>query len=200
MGRCSVCRHENRAAIDLALAGGIAAQAIAKRHGLGRQSVWRHGREHLSSELKAALSLKLLRREGSARQVVLEEGANTLEILKSIRALLFTRFLSAVDSGDDRAVVSLSGRLLESLQISAKLTGELVPAANVNVTTIVLQPGFQEFRAQLLAILRQYPDAARAVSDAFRGLGETASEEMRRSVPQPAPMIEGTATVIDDAA
>lgn len=200
MPRCTVCAHPDRAAIDIALASGIAARAIATKHNLNRQSVWRHGRQHLTAELKAALSLKLLRREGSARQVVLEEGANTLEILKSIRAILFTRFLSATDNGDDRAAASLSGRLLESLQISARLTGELAPAAGTTIQNIVLSPDYQRLRTELLRVLSCFPEAREAVAAVFRGAGEQAAAEMARSVPRPAPMIEGVATEVPDAA
>jgi hypothetical protein len=201
MPRCTVCSHSARPQIDLALASGIAAQAIAERHGLNRQAVWRHGKQHLSPEVKAALALKLVRKEGDTRAVLLEEGAGTIEALRAIRAPLFAQFLSAVDCSDHRAAASLAGRLHEGLQISARLTGELMPAAGVNITNIVLSPDYQRLRAELLRVLSRFPDAREAVAAVFRCAGEQAAGEMARSVPRPAPaMIEGTATEVSDAA
>ena len=57
--------------------------AIAERFKVSPDAVWRHGREHLSPELKAALALKLIRREGDTRAVLLEEGAGAVEALRA---------------------------------------------------------------------------------------------------------------------
>jgi hypothetical protein len=190
-----VCSHPSRPEIDRAIAVGLSKRAIGVRFGLSGDSVWRHGQNHLSPEIRAALALKLIRREGDVRAVLLEEGSNAIEALRAVRAPLFGRFLVAIDTGDDRSAAALAGRLHEGLALSAKLTGELLPAAGTTITNIVLSSDYMRLRSELLAALRPFPEAARAVAEVFRRTGETAAVEMARSVPRP--MIEGTATRIE---
>src|SRR5271170_3948574 len=53
------------------------------------------------------------------------------------------------------ALPSLAARLHEGLAMSARLAGELMPAANVtNIANIVLSPDYQKLRQQLLVVLR----------------------------------------------
>ena len=64
------------------------------------------------------------------------------EALRAIRGPLFGLFLAAVDTGDNKAASTLSGRLHENLARTAKLTGELVPHAGTSITNILLSPDF----------------------------------------------------------
>jgi hypothetical protein len=72
------------------------------------------------------------------------------EALRAIRGPLFGLFLVAVDTGDNKAASTLSGRLHENLARTAKLTGELVPHAGTSITNILLSPDFQRLRAELI--------------------------------------------------
>lgn len=199
--RCTICHHPDRPAIDLAVAGGLVKRAIAARFHISADALWRHSQAHLTPELKAALALKLIRREGDTRAVLLEEGAGAVEALRAIRAPLFGRFLAAVDIGDDRSAVALAGRLHEGLALSAKLTGELMPHMAVNIGAVVLHPDYQRLRGALLRVLSRFPEAREAVAAEFRQFGEAAATEMARSVPRPAtPMIEGVGIEVSDAA
>jgi hypothetical protein len=188
--QCTICSHRDRAQIDLALATGLSKRAIAEKHRVHYDAVWRHGRNHLSPELRAALALKLVRKEGDTRAVLLEEGAGAVEALRAVRAPLFSRFLVACDTGDDRAAAALAGRLHEGLALSARLTGELIPHASVNITNLVVSADYIKLRSDLLAALRPFPAAAAAIAEIFRATGERAATEMQRSVPR---VINGTA-------
>src|SRR5665647_371044 len=53
--QCLTCRHRERGAIDLALARGVSLGALAKRYGLGPDSLQRHARNHLPPQLRASL-------------------------------------------------------------------------------------------------------------------------------------------------
>lgn len=179
--RCSICRHPQRPNIDLAIVTGVSRRMIAQRYKVGPDSVWRHGREHLTDEMRAALATKVLQREGDTRRVLLEEGANVVEALKAIRGPLFGLFLTAVDVGDGKTAAAISGRLHESLQLSAKLTGELLPNAGTTITNIVLSADYQRLRAELLRVLERFPDARTEIAAVFRRHGEMAAAEMRGS-------------------
>src|SRR4029077_13613199 len=86
MKRCRVCVHPSRPQIDLCIAQGLSKRSIAARFGLSGDSVWRHGQNHLSPEIRAALALRLLKKEGDNRQILLDEGANATQVLAATRA------------------------------------------------------------------------------------------------------------------
>jgi hypothetical protein len=161
------------------------------RFKVSEDALWRHSRNHLTKEIRAALALKLVAKEGDTRAVLLEEGASTAEALKAIRGPLFGLFLGAIDAGEGRTAAQIAGRLHEGLSISAKLAGELIPAATTNIQNIVLSPDYIRLRGELLNALRPYPEAARAVAEVFRRAGEQAAAEMHRTAARP--MIEAQA-------
>jgi len=176
--RCTICNHPARPQIDLAIATGLSKRAIAERFGVSRDAVWRHAQAHLTAEMRAALAIKLLQREGDTRRILLEEGAGVTEALKAIRGPLFGLFLAAVDTGDNKAAAALSGRLHENLALVAKLTGELVPHAGTSITNVLLSPDFQRLRAELIRVLARYPEAQAEIAAVFRQAGLRAATEM----------------------
>ena len=182
--RCTICNHPARPQIDLGIATGLSKRAIAQRFKVSRDAVWRHSQAHLTAEVRAALAIKLLSREGDTRRILLEEGANVAEALKAIRGPLFGLFLAAVDIGDSKSAAALSGRLHESLALVAKLTGELAPAAGVTVTNILLSPDFQRLRAELMRVLARHPEAQAEVAAVFRRAGARAAAEMGAPAPK----------------
>jgi hypothetical protein len=76
-----------------------------------------------------------------------------------------------VDLGDARAAIAISGRLHESLSLTAKLTGELVPHTGVSITNVLLSPDFMRLRAELLRVLARYPEVREEVAAVFRRAG-----------------------------
>jgi hypothetical protein len=182
--RCTICAHPARPQIDLALASGCSKRNIGQRFGVSPDAVWRHGREHLTSEMRAALATRLLAREGDMQRILLEEGEGVVEALKAVRGPLFTLFLAATDAGDYRAAAALSGRLHESLALSAKLTGELMPRVGMTITNILLSPDFQRLRGELMRVLARHPEAQDEVADVFRKAGLQAAAEMGAPTPK----------------
>src|SRR5713101_3860681 len=89
--RCTICQHPQRPNIDLAIATGISRRLIAARFKVSADVVWRHGREHLTPEIRAALATKVLAREGDMRRILLDPQRNFL--LTSIFSLVTTAIL-----------------------------------------------------------------------------------------------------------
>ena len=81
----------------LAIATGISRRLIAARFKVSADAAWRHGREHLTAEIRAALATKVLAREGDMHRILLKEGSGVVEALKAIRGPLFDMFLVAID-------------------------------------------------------------------------------------------------------
>jgi hypothetical protein len=54
--RCLVCQHPQRPAIDLAIAMRCSKRQIGDRFKRSADAVWRHGKAHLTPEMRAALA------------------------------------------------------------------------------------------------------------------------------------------------
>ena len=93
---------------------------------------------------------------------------------------LFGLFLAAVDTGDNKAASTLSGRLHENLARTAKLTGEFVPHAGTSITNILLSPNFQRLRAELIRVLARYPQVQAEVTARLPPGGIKGSHRDRR--------------------
>ena len=176
--KCQVCTHPERPNIERAIATGVSRRSIGERYKVPPDAVWRHGRNHLTPELRAAIATKVLDREDDVRTAILEEGDGIVGSLKAIRSPLFALFLTAVDATDGRIAAALAGRLHENLQIAAKLTGELAPHAGISITNVLLSPDFMRLRQQLLDALKCHPQAAQDVAAIFRAASLRAAAEM----------------------
>ena len=67
----------------------------------------------------------------------------------------------------------VSGRLLQTLRLGAQKTGELAQAGpKTSITNVVLSPVYLELRGKLMMALRQHPEAAKAVAEAFREIDQ----------------------------
>jgi hypothetical protein len=172
---CTICAHDLRSKIDLALASGIGVKFVATRFKISRFALYRHQKAHLPPEIRALLAAKVLQRENASRAVLLEEGAGIAGGLKAIRDPLFTLFQVAIENGDWKAASTLARRLMESLEFTAKLTGELLPHATNNITNIVVSSDYQKLRSDLLAALAHHPQARRDVAALFRRVGGEAA-------------------------
>lgn len=198
MPRCSVCQHNDRPAIDYAIASGMALRAVARRYKLSEDAVQRHSTRHLSPEQRAALALKLVARQGDIHSQLLEKGATVTEMVSALQGPLWALFLKATDIGDAKAASTIAGRLLESLSLTAKITGELLPHAQTSTVNVVLHPSYQSLRTRLVEVLDRFPEAKAAVIEAFNAAGATAIAEMRQQAP--GRLIEGRAENVSDAA
>jgi hypothetical protein len=96
---------------------GSAGRLIAARFKVCADAAWRHGREHLTPEIRAALATKVLAREGDMHRILLEEGSGVVEALKAIRGPLFGMFLVAIDLRQAR-VCDAGGRCPVSILLS----------------------------------------------------------------------------------
>jgi hypothetical protein len=67
----------------LAIATGISRRLVAARFKVSADAAWRHGREHLTPEIRAALATKVLAREGDLHRILLEEGSGVVGTLAS---------------------------------------------------------------------------------------------------------------------
>src|SRR5215217_4115725 len=122
--QCTVCRHRERAAIDLGLARGVAVRALARRFRLGSDSMYRHARNHLPPQLRAKLVA------GPDLDIDLDrlretESASLLGGLVALRHRLFAGLDAAEEAGDSNMVARVSAQLHRNYEIVGKLLGDL---------------------------------------------------------------------------
>jgi hypothetical protein len=152
MSRCSVCAHPDRDRIDAALLAGASHRVIARQFGAGHDAVQRHAASHLA--LKTAEANRAVERD----------------ILSEVERIIgrIDRALDRVEkAGDDRTLFLGLRERRATIELLAKLRGELDERAVVNVLAL---PEWLSVREVLLAALAPYPDARVAVGEAMAQL------------------------------
>lgn len=150
---CTVCRHEDREAIDFALLSGQSLRDIARRHGVSKDAVQRHGQAHVSP------ALAVVRRDRATR------GARTVlerveELCERAEGILTAAEADAKPSLSLQAIRELRG-LVELL---GKLTGELDERPTTNVLNVIASSDWIAIREAVLDALAPFADARAAVA------------------------------------
>src|SRR4029079_8378825 len=86
--KCDCCASEHRAAIDIAIVAGVGYRVIAERFGVGRSSVSRHAKAHLTEAQRAALLTARKPTAIDAEQLAETERAGLLGHVVAQRARL----------------------------------------------------------------------------------------------------------------
>lgn len=175
--QCTVCRHREHAAIDLALARGVSLGALAKRYGLGPDSLQRHRLNHLPPQLRATL-LAGPDIEGVDLDRLREtESQSLLMNLVSLRNRLFASLDVAEEAGDANMLARVASQLHKNMEIVGKLLGDL--SAGHTTTNILIQPAYVELRVALVSALAAYPDARQAVAQVLHTIEGKAADAIR---------------------
>jgi hypothetical protein len=174
--QCHVCKHRERAAIDLALARGVSPGALARRYGVGSDSLYRHSRNHLAAQLRAKLIA------GPDLDIDLErlretESQSLLMNLVALRRRLFHSFDVAEENGDSHMVSRIAAQLHRNMELVGKLLGDL-NVGHTSVTNVLIQPQYVELRVGLVNALRPFPEAARAVASVLHQIEGKAATDM----------------------
>jgi hypothetical protein len=174
--KCKVCKHPERWRIELLKAGGASLNSLARKFGVGRDSIDRHWHRHVSPETKASHlcgPAELASLAGKAAQ----ESDSVLDYLRMCRVVLTSQMSVASEAGDTRGAAYVTGQLVKVLDSIARITGEvgdLARSTTYNITTnnvalLAENPAFARLQATLLRALGPYPEARNAVVLALRG-------------------------------
>jgi hypothetical protein len=185
------CRHPEIARINYLLAsGGASLRPLAAKFGLSVNSLHHHRHKHISPEYTAAVRIGPLQSEEQLRDLCAQNGVSVVENLRALNAGVVSRWLAALEAGSDDVFISLTGQIRKNLELLAKLTKELVPAATTvvtNNTSIQLfeAPAWCEAIAALGLALRPFPEARAAVIEVLRRLGASNDGLLIEARPQP---------------
>jgi hypothetical protein len=185
--RCGVCRHPERARIEMLRAGGASYESIGKKFGMLKDVVWRHWRDHVSDETKAQYYAGPVQLHELAQRAA-AEGLSLLDYLSIVRSTLLTMFQASAQVGDRHGASATAGRLLQCLGEIGRITGELGRIGNGGVTVtnnvmVLNSPAFAQLQTAILQALAPHPAARADVILALRQL-ESAPEPQAPLAPE----------------
>jgi hypothetical protein len=173
--RCTVCQHPERGRIDYLLCvaegnHGSGRRALGEKYGLSQHAIWRHGKAHISEEYRKAARVGPFQSEEELRRLVAESGASALDRFNALYNGHLSRWLHALEIGDDDAMTrhgALMGQLLAKIGV---ITKELTPSsAHTSITNnLTLSPDYYVFQQRAAAVLRRFPEVWEAWQQEFR--------------------------------
>lgn len=194
--RCSICKHPDRARIELLRAGGASLDSLATKFSVDRTSLHRHWHKHVTPDAKAGYlagpdQLDALRDKAAA------ESDSVLDYLRITRTALLSSLMACSEAGDARGVSMVAGTLVGCLERIGKITGQIsqiTSQTNINLA-ILNSPEWASITGDLLRALAPFPAARTAVAGVLRsreaGTGQIIS--LPPAAPRPlSPIIEGT--------
>src|SRR5260370_3024941 len=174
--QCQVCRHEERWRIELLRAGGASLDSLAKKFNVDRDAIWRDWNRHVSAEMKAGYLAGPVQLQDLAAKAA-DTGASVLDRLHAVRTVLMGQLAIATEAAGGRGAAYIAGRLTATLEVIARISGELGDLArsttyNItnNVAVLTEHPAFMKVQASILRALGPHPDARAAVVAALRDL------------------------------
>jgi hypothetical protein len=173
--RCTVCAHPERGRIDYLLCvaegnHGSGRRALGEKYGLSQHAIWRHGKAHITEEYRRAARVGPFQSEEELRRLVAESGASALDRFNALYNGHLSRWLHALEIGDDDAMTrhgTLMGQLLAKV---GQITRELTPpsAHQLVQQNFVMTADYYLFQRRALAVLRRHPEALQDWLNEFR--------------------------------
>ena len=150
--RCNICMHPEVDKINAMLISGVSCGKVANKYGsFNRQSVWAHKQKHLP---KTLLKAKALEDENKADAL--------LKQLESINAKAWDLMKQAEKDKKYQPAVSALKECRATVELTAKLIGELKTGTEVNV---YYSPQWIELRGNIFQALQPYPEARIALAN-----------------------------------
>jgi hypothetical protein len=175
---CTVCQHEKLSLIDVGLVHKVPMQALADRFDVSKDAICRHATNHLSPVQRAAILAAQKPTAIDLDALRASESEGLLAQLVTQRARLQGHAELAASLGDVRGAVSAEGAITSNLALVGRLLGQLVQVHDVRHTSILISADYIRLRSAIVAALRPFPEAARAVGAALHALEADAARDI----------------------
>lgn len=175
---CNVCNHREHAAIDLALARGVAVRALARRYKVSIDSLYRHSARHLPPHLRAKLIAGPSVDGVDLDRLRENESQSLLMNLIAIRNRLLAGLDAAEEAGDSSMVARVANQLHRNLEITGELLGDL-STGSTTINNVLVLPAYVEMRVELVKALAPYPEARQAVARVLHRIESKAADAIR---------------------
>jgi len=151
--KCSVCQHPDVQLINERMLTGVSIRKIAEEFNLGRESVQRHRHNHLPHELVK-----------SKKMAELNAADSLIERIENLYAQAIRVMELAERDGKYAPAVSAIQQARSSLELLAKISGELKTGTTINLT---YSPQWVQLRTVLVDTLHDYPEVQTKVITAL---------------------------------
>jgi hypothetical protein len=179
---CGICVHKQRGLIELALVHRLPARVIVQRFpDLTKDIVFRHRRNHMPPQMRAALLTAVNPSEIDLEQLQRSESEGLLGALIGQRARLALLSEMCFEAGELSAAVAVERSITGSLELTSRLLGMIVQRHDVRSTSLLISPDYIQLRSAIVSALRPFPEAARAVGAALAKLETEAAAEIKAS-------------------
>lgn len=175
---CTICRHPRRHQIEIGLTHRVPMRALAIRFECSPDALQRHRQKHLTPQMMAAILAAQKPSEVDLEALQRSESEGILAQLVTQRARLQQHSDLALELGDAGGAVAAERAIISNLELVAKLLGSIVQRHEVTRTSILISADYLQLRQSLIAALRPYPEAARAVGAALHGIEVDAAKDI----------------------
>jgi hypothetical protein len=153
--------------------GGASLRAIASKFGFHRDQVWRHMRDHVSPDTKAALLVGATPL-AQLREKAAEERGSVLEHLQIGRSMTLNAMVNSAEAASWSNFANLAGRYVELNRTIATISGEIerIPGVSVtnNIAVLANDSKMVALERGLLAVAREVPAARGPIVQLLRDL------------------------------
>lgn len=168
---CSTCNHPDRAAVEIALANGVACRVLGLKYGLDPSQLSRHKTNHMGDELVARLRVRGARSDEELARIRDLESKSLLDNLIWQRARMYENADRCRKIGDDAGERAAMGEAAKIVALEGKLLGDLgahITVNHNNTVNLVALPQWHALRTSLARALRPFPDAYTAAIGALQ--------------------------------
>jgi hypothetical protein len=155
---CTICSHEERHQINVALVHREPYRHIAARHGVSTGALQRHSREHLPALLVKAY-------EAIERDDAEDLAGEVNKIKEDVHRLKE----KAEDEGDLRAALLGCDKALKALELQAKIEQLIQTAPTLNIH---LNTEWIDLRTAILRALAPHPEARDSFLKALKSVSD----------------------------
>ena len=138
----------------------------------------RHRHKHLSPQMMAAILAAQKPSEIDLEALQRSEAEGLLAQLVTQRARLQQQSDLALELGNASGAIAAERAITSNLELVAKLLGTIVQRHEVTRTSILISADYLELRQAIVAALRPFPEAARAVGSALHGIETNAARDI----------------------
>ena len=188
---CQVCESKDRYRVEFALARRVSVKVLAKRYALHPDAIYRHRLAHVPKSVLQDLRKKADMPEQELEKLRIEESGGLLEHLVVQRARLYKLADSCEDMGDYPHAIAAHTRITANLELTGKLLDVFASHAPIH-QNITISADYLRLRQLMLAALKPFPEARRAIVEVLRG-AETPMPSATNSVQLLEAAVEATA-------
>lgn len=160
--RCKVCEHPHKDGIEQLISGATPLEVISRKFGPSVYSLCRHRKNHMTAEQMALLVQVGMSTSVDLEELERRESEGMLTTLLANRARAYRLLDAAEDAGDIKAAAQVIGRVHENINLTAKILGAITTHSTVN--NINIASDWVDMRTGMMRVLRDYPEARKALS------------------------------------